>query len=54
MEKHQNLKDYLRELWQAFEKTGSIGAYLLYNDLRQKHEKDGNVREKRLLSKDNA
>jgi hypothetical protein len=49
-----DLKEYLRELWQAFEKTGSIGAFLLYNDLRKKAEKDGRVREKRLLSKDNA
>jgi hypothetical protein len=54
MEKHLNLNDYLRELWQAFEKTGSIGAYLLYNDLREKSEKQGRVREKGLMSKDNA
>jgi hypothetical protein len=54
MEKHQNLNDYLRELWHAFEKTGSIGAYLLYNDLREKTEKQVGTREKRLFSKDNA
>lgn len=54
MEKRQDLKEYLRELWQAFEKTGSIGAFLLYNDLREKSEKAGRTREKRILSKDNA
>jgi hypothetical protein len=54
MEKHKDLKGYLRELWLAFEKTGSIGAYLLYNDLRKNAEKAGRIREKRIMSKDNA
>jgi hypothetical protein len=54
MENHKDLKEYLTELWHAFEKTGSIGAYLLYNDLRKKAENTGRVREKGILSKDNA
>ena len=54
MEKSTDLKEYLLELWHAFEKTGSIGAFLLYNDLREKSEKAGRAREKRIMSKDNA
>lgn len=53
MENIQENTVYLKELWKAFEKTGSIGAYLLYNDLRKKAEKQGTVREKEILSKDN-
>jgi hypothetical protein len=27
---------YLSELWQIFERTGSIGAYILYNDAKKR------------------
>ncbi len=47
MEKTQNFQDYMRELWLAFEKTGSIGAYLLYSDIKQKAEKARVVRDKK-------
>lgn len=53
MENTQEKTEYLRELWKAFEKTGSIGAYLLYNDLCKNVKKEGKVREKEILSKDN-
>ena len=32
-------KGYVKELWETFEKTGSIGAYLLYNDIKRKSGK---------------
>lgn len=47
MEKQENTRDYLRELWLAFEKTGSIGAYLLYADIKKKAEKAGRIRDKK-------
>jgi hypothetical protein len=47
MEKTQNFQDYMRELWLAFEKTGSIGAYLLYSDIKEKAEKARSVRDKK-------
>jgi hypothetical protein len=48
MEKQENISDYLKELWHAFEKTGSIGAYLLYNDIKKKAEKAGRTRDKQV------
>ena len=41
-------KDYLKELWLAFEKTGSIGAYLLYNEIKKKAEKARKIRDKKV------
>jgi hypothetical protein len=29
-------KSYLKELWEVFEKTGSIGAYILYVDAKKR------------------
>ncbi len=43
----KKIKPYLKEFWEAFEKTGSIGAYLLYNDMRKRIRKSGNVRIKK-------
>jgi hypothetical protein len=48
MEKQENTSDYLKELWLAFEKTGSIGAYLLYNDIKKKAQKAGRIRDKKV------
>gem|GEM_PF-4378456 len=40
-------RQYVKELWSIFEKTGSIGAFLLYNETRKKPEKPRSVREKK-------
>ena len=42
MEKQENISDYLKELWHAFEKTGSIGAYFLYTTSRKRPKKQAN------------
>jgi len=43
MENMQEKKDksgnYVNALWSTFEKTGSVGAYLLYNVVKEKAEK---------------
>ena len=54
MEKSSDLKRYLMELWRAFEKTGSIGAYLLYSELNEKYGNRGRTGEKKVMSEDNA
>ena len=46
MEKTKN-KGYLKELWVTFEKTGSIGAYLLYNDVKKSKGKVKQVKVKK-------
>jgi hypothetical protein len=33
------VKDCAKELWEIFEKTGSIAAYILYNDMKKKAAK---------------
>jgi len=38
---------YVQELWRAFEKTGAISAYILYNIARKREC----VKEKRLKAK---
>jgi len=39
---------YIQELWQAFEKTGSISAYILYNIARKQDvKKDRKSKEKK-------
>ena len=40
-------KGYLKELWVTFEKTGSIGAYLLYNDIRKRNVKTKRIKVKK-------
>jgi hypothetical protein len=37
---------YEQKLWSTFEKTGSVGAYLLYNTMKEKAEKYGKSMEK--------
>ncbi|MFP4465812.1 MAG: hypothetical protein ACLFP1_02040 [Candidatus Goldiibacteriota bacterium] len=37
-------KDYLKELWEAFEKTGSIGAYILYADAKKRTAKNKKIK----------
>ncbi len=37
---------YVKELWATFEKTGSIGAYLLYNTVKDKTKSGVKGREK--------
>jgi hypothetical protein len=48
MEKTENNTDYLKELWLAFEKTGSIGAYLLYSEIKKNAEKARQNRDKKV------
>lgn len=33
------VQDCTRELWQIFEKTGSIAAFILYTDMKKKSGK---------------
>ncbi|MCX8092609.1 MAG: YqzL family protein [Candidatus Goldbacteria bacterium] len=35
---------FLIELWKSFEKTGSISAFLLYNELKKKNERSREVK----------
>lgn len=37
---------YMNELWATFEKTGSIGAYLLYNVVKDRTRKTQKTAEK--------
>jgi hypothetical protein len=50
MENMEEKKDasgnYVNALWATFEKTGSIGAYLLYNVVKDKGEKKRKTMEK--------
>jgi len=46
MEKKRS-KEYLKELWFTFEKTGSIGAYLLYNDVKKRSKKTKRIKIKK-------
>jgi hypothetical protein len=34
----ENVKDCVTELWEIFEKTGSIAAYILYTDMKKRSE----------------
>ncbi|MBP7791721.1 MAG: YqzL family protein [Candidatus Goldbacteria bacterium] len=47
MDEKFNYDKFLTELWKSFEKTGSISAFLLYNDLRKKNGKDKEIRIKK-------
>ncbi len=40
-------RQYVKELWSIFEKTGSIGAFLLYNETRKKPERTRTTKEKK-------
>jgi len=51
METQKDMNEYLKELWHAFEKTGSISAYLLYNEMREKSRKPQKTKEKKAYLK---
>lgn len=38
--KEQGFTVYLKELWDSFEKSGSVSAYLLYSEAKKNAEKD--------------
>ncbi|MGD0566010.1 MAG: hypothetical protein ABSA34_01610 [Candidatus Goldiibacteriota bacterium] len=44
--KKETAGSYVNELWATFEKTGSIGAYLLYNVVKEKNQKTRKTTEK--------
>ncbi len=52
MESSREASEYLKELWHAFEKTGSISAYLLYNEMREKSGKSLKSKEKKAVQKE--
>lgn len=37
----------VKKLWQSFEKTGSISAFLIYNEIRKKEEKAVEIKVKK-------
>ena len=45
--KNDKSKDCSRELWEIFEKTGSIAAYLLYQDVKKKNTAKRTVKTKK-------
>ncbi len=47
MQEKFNFKNFLTELWKSFEKTGSISAFLLYNELKKKNEKITEIKVKK-------
>lgn len=40
-------KNFLIKLWKSFEQTGSISAFLLYNELKKKNEKNKEIKIKK-------
>lgn len=42
-----DFKKFLTDLWRSFEKTGSISAFLLYNELKKKNEKNKDLKVKK-------
>jgi hypothetical protein len=51
MEEKKESGNYVKELWSTFEKTGSIGAYLLYNTVRDKSEKTRKTKDRSSIQK---
>lgn len=47
MENNNKFQNFLSELWKSFEKTGSISAFLLYNDLKKKIKKNKEIKVKK-------
>lgn len=47
MDERFDFKKFLTELWKSFEKTGSISAFLLYNELKKKNEKNKEIKVKK-------
>ncbi len=37
----------VKKFWQSFEKTGSIAAFLIYNEIRKKEEKEREIKVKK-------
>ena len=47
MQQTTNVKDCSKEVWELFEKTGSVAAYLLYNEINRKKAKKKEIRVKK-------
>jgi len=47
MDERFSFKNFLSKLWKSFEKTGSISAFLLYNELKKKNEKNREIKVKK-------
>ncbi|MCE5299389.1 MAG: hypothetical protein LLG37_00745 [Spirochaetia bacterium] len=42
----QEMKNFTKEFWSTFEKTGSIGAFLLYTDIKKREERSFKSKER--------